>query len=281
MSFHDILYGVEDGVALIRFNRPDQLNAARMETHAELIRALDMADADDAVRAVVVTGEGRAFCAGTDLASGGFDLPEGGDPATGEGVPPDVGGVTVLRLYDMRKPVIGAMNGAAVGFGLTFTLGMDIRIVAEDAKLAFPFTRRGICAESCCSWFLPRIVGLEQAMEWMLSGRTFLGKEAAAKGLALQALPAADVLPRAMDLAREIAAQTSAPSVAVTRALLLRGLGAAHPAEAHAYESRAISACLAGPDAAEGVAAFKARRAPAFTGRVAETDYMQDWEAKT
>ena len=201
MHFDDITYAADDGVATITFNRLDVMNAARMQTQEELVAALDAADADDGVRCVIVTGEGRAFCAGTDI-SDGFRLPAGGDPASGEGIPADIGGITVLRLFEMRKPVIGAINGAAVGFGATFTLAMDIRLVSDGAKFAFPFTRRGICAESCSSWFLPRLVGLQTAMDWMLTGRTFLADEALQRGLAHECLPAENLMERARAMAR-------------------------------------------------------------------------------
>ncbi|WP_290685785.1 MULTISPECIES: enoyl-CoA hydratase-related protein [unclassified Haematobacter] len=276
MDFDDIGYEVAGRVAVIAFRRPEQLNAARMQTHRELIAALDAADADDAVRAVIVTGEGRAFCAGTDLTQG-FDLPSGGDPATGQGIPPDVGGVTVLRLFRMRKPVIAAINGPAAGFGATFTLAMDIRLASEAAKFAFPFARRGICAESCSSWFLPRLVGMQVAQDWMLTGRTFPAAEALARGLVLEVLPGEALMPRACALAEEIASNCAPVSVALNRRLLWQMGGAAHPEEAHRLESRGIAATLAGPDAAEGVASFRDRRPPHFTGTVADADYMESW----
>ncbi|RRH78185.1 enoyl-CoA hydratase-related protein [Falsigemmobacter faecalis] len=274
--FEDISYDVQDRIALVMFNRPEVLNAARIRTHEELQAALDMADRDDGVRAVVVSGQGRAFCAGTDLTQG-FNLPEGGNPASGEGVPPDIGGTTVLRLFDMRKPVAAAINGAAVGFGLTFTLAMDIRFAAETAKFALPFVRRGICAESCCSWFLPRLVGLQTAQDWMLSGRTFLAGEALARGLIYDITPPDRVLERALIWAGEIAGQTAPVSVALNRRLLWQMAGAAHPAEAHRFESRGLIACMSGPDAAEGVASFKERRDPQFTGGVRDMAFMDDW----
>lgn len=276
MQFQDILYEVTDGVAVIRFNRPEAMNAARLQTHLDLYDALEAADADDAVRAVVVTGAGRAFCAGTDI-SGGFDLPTGGDPVTGEGVPPDVGGRVVLRLFRMSKPVAAAINGPAAGFGATFTLAMDVRFAAEGAKFAFPFSRRAICVESCSSWFLPRLVGIQTAQDWMLSGRTFLAAEALAKGLVLEVLPPAEVLDRAMAWARDIAQNCAPASVAVNRRMLWQMMGADHPVQAHQLESRAIAALLAQPDVQEGVASFRERRAPQFSGTVANAGFLQAW----
>ncbi|MFP1630540.1 enoyl-CoA hydratase-related protein [Zhengella sp. ZM62] len=276
MHFNDIAYSADNGVATIAFNRPDVMNAARMQTHDELVAALDAADADDGIRCVIVTGEGRAFCAGTDI-SDGFRLPAGGDAATGEGIPPDIGGVTVLRLFAMRKPVIGAINGAAVGFGATFTLAMDIRLVSDRAKFAFPFTRRGICAESCSSWFLPRLVGLQTAMDWMLTGRTFLADEALQRGLAHEGLPGENLMERARAMARDIADNCAPASLAINRQMLLRMMGADHPRTAHELESRALAACLSAPDAAEGVASFREKRPPRFTGTVSDAGYMRHW----
>ncbi|GGB38042.1 enoyl-CoA hydratase [Tistrella bauzanensis] len=276
MTFDDISYEVADAIATITFQRPEVMNAARNQTQDELVAALDAADADDAVRAVIVTGAGRAFCAGTDI-SNGFELPAGGDPATGEGVPADVGGVTVLRLFRMRKPVIGAINGPAAGFGATFTLAMDMRLAADTAKFAFPFTRRGIAVESCSSWFLPRLVGMQTAQDWMLTGRTFPATEALARGLVHELLPADALLPRARAIARDIAENCAPASVAINRQLLWRMLGADHPRVAHALESRAVAARLASDDVREGVDSFKERRQPRFTGTLAEADYMSAW----
>lgn len=276
MDFTDIRYAKADGIATITFNRPEVMNAARVRTNDEFIAALDAADRDDEVRCVIVTGEGRAFCAGTDISSG-FQLPAGGNPETGEGIPEDVGGTSVLRMFDMRKPVIGAINGAAAGFGATVTLAMDIRLVSENAKFAFPFARRGICVESCSSWFLPRLVGLQTAMDWMLTGRTFPATEALQRGLAHECLPAEALMPRARAMARDIAENCAPASVAINRQMLLRMMGADHPRVAHELESRAVAATLAGPDAAEGVLSFKERRAPRFSGTVRDAGFMDRW----
>ena len=276
MNFTDIRYATEDSVATITFDRPDVMNAARSETHGELLKALDAADMDNSVRAVIVTGEGRAFCAGTDI-SKGFQLPKNGDPATGDDIPPDIGGITVLRLFRMRKPVIAAINGAAAGFGATFTLAMDIRLASDAAKFAFPFTRRAICAESCSSWFLPRLVGIQTAQDWMLTGRTFPAAEALARGLVHEMLPQNDLLGRAREIALDIARNCAPASVAINRQLLWRMLGADHPRMAHALESRAVAATLAADDIQEGVASFKEKRTPRFTGAVSDADYMKTW----
>lgn len=276
MPFTDIHYAVAEGIATITLHRPEVMNAARAQTHKELIAALDLADSDPGVRVLIVTGAGRAFCAGTDL-SAGFDVPRGGDPVTGARIPPDIGGVTVLRLFAMRKPVIAAINGAAVGFGATFTLAMDIRLAAEGAKFAFPFTRRGICAESCSSWFLPRLVGIQAAQDWMLSGRTFPATEALQRGLVLDLRPAEQLLERAQLLAREMVENCAPASMALNRRLLWQMLGADHPLQAHYLESRGVADRVAAADCAEGVASFKERRAPNFTGSVDEVDYMDTW----
>ena len=275
-SSPDIAYSVEGAAAIVAFDRPERLNAARMQTHANLIAALDRAEADDAVRAVVLTGHDRAFCAGTDI-SDGFDLPQGGDPATGEGVQPDVGGPTVLRLFRMNKPVIAAVNGAAVGFGASLTLACDIRLAATAARWGFVFARRGIAAENCVSWFLPRVVGIATALDWMLTGRMVPAEEAREARLVKAVLPEDALLPAALEIAEEIARNTAPVSVAMNRRLLWRMLGAAHPAEAHALESRALAARLAHPDSAEGVAAFAERRAPRFASGLDGAEVMRGW----
>jgi enoyl-CoA hydratase/carnithine racemase len=276
-DFKDLLYEVRDRVAIITLNRPELLNAARIETHGEMLAALDLADRDHRVATVVVTGRGRAFCAGTDLGSGRFALPREGDPATGTGVHPDIGGRTALRIFDMRKPVIGAVNGAAIGFGATILLAMDFRFAAEEARFGFVFSRRGIVAESCSSWFLPRLVGIETALDWMLTGRIFSAEEALEKRLVREVVPAAALLDRALALAKEIAETTSPASVALNRRLLWRMLGAPDPEIAHRLESRALAATLSLPDAAEGVAAFKEKRAPNFTTGVEHVAFMDSW----
>jgi enoyl-CoA hydratase/carnithine racemase len=266
MTFADVGYAVAAGVATITLERPEKLNAARIGTLDELIAALDAADADDAVRVVVVTGSGRAFCAGTDLANGFGDLPMGGDPATGEGVGADVGGRVTLRLFAMNKPVLAAVNGVAAGFGATVLLAMDRRIAVTGARFVFPFTRRGIVAESCSSWFLPRLVGISTALDWMLSGRVIEAEEALDKGLVDELVAPEALLPRATAIAEEIATHAAPASIAFTRRLLWRMLGADGPHLDHDYESRALAALLAHPDAKEGVQSFLERRPPAFSG---------------
>jgi enoyl-CoA hydratase/carnithine racemase len=278
-TFEDINYATSDGIAVVTLDRPAKLNAARVQTHEEIRAALDLADADDAVRAVIVTGAGRAFCAGTDL-SDGFDLPTGGDPETGEGVPPDVGGQVTLRLYAMTKPVIAAVNGVAAGFGATFLLAMDHRIAVPDGRFLFPFVRRGIMPESCSSWFLSRLVGMGAALDWMLTGRTISCDEALSKGLVDEVVAPDELMPRARAYAAEIAAHCAPASVAVARQLMWRMAAAPNPYVAHDYESRALAALLAHTDSVEGVRAFAERRRPAFTGAASETDFMRTWWEK-
>lgn len=277
-GFEDIAYRSDGPAAIITLNRPDRLNTARIRTHEEITAALDLAEADDRVRAVVVTGAGRAFCAGTDL-SAGFDVPRGGDPASGEGVPPDVGGQVTLRVHAMRKPVIAAINGVAAGFGATFPLAMDRRFAVPGARFLFPFVRRGIMAESCSSWFLPRLVGMGPALDWMLTGRAIEAEEALAKGLVDELVEPDALLPRALAYAADIAANTAPASVAVTRQLLWRMAAAPDPAIAHDLESRALAGLLAHPDSVEGVRSFAEKRPPAFTGTVADAGFMDGWRS--
>lgn len=272
----DIEYSVLDAAAILSFDRPDRMNAARMQTHSDLVAALDRAEADDAVRCIILTGRGKAFCAGTDITEG-FDLPSGGDPVTGEGVPADVGGTTVLRLFRMKKPVIAAINGAAVGFGASLTLACDVRIATETAKWGFVFARRGIAAESCSSWFLPRAVGISTALEWMVTGRMVPATEALSAGLVRSLHAPEELIKSALGIAREIAENTAPASVAMNRLLLWRMMGAVHPAEAHALESRAIASRLDHLDSAEGIAAFAERRSPRFAPGLSGADVMSGW----
>ena len=269
MEFEDIRYEVADGVATITLDRPDRLNAFTATMARELIAAFDAADADDEVRVVVVTGEGRGFCAGADLAAGGETFDWRGREADGE-VPRDGGGQVTLRIFDCVKPVIAAINGAAVGVGITMTLPMDVRIAAEGAKIGFVFSRRGIVPEACSSWFLPRLVGISQAMEWTATGRIFSAEEAAAGGLVRSVHPAGEVLGAAYALAAEIVENTAPVSVALTRRLLWTMLGASHPMEAHRADSRAMLARGQSADAREGVTSFLEKRPAEFPDRVSD-----------
>src|SRR3954463_15409412 len=223
-DFEEIRYQVQDGVLTITLHRPDRLNAFTATMGRELIEAFDRADADDDVRAVIVTGSGRGFCAGADLERGAETFDWRGRDAEGE-VPRDGGGQVTLRIFESTKPVIAAINGAAVGVGITMTLPMDVRLAAEGAKIGFVFTRRGIVPEAASSWFLPRIVGISQAMEWAATGRVFLAEEALAGGLVRSLHPAVEVLDAARQLAGEIAANTSPVAVAAVRRLMWSGLG--------------------------------------------------------
>jgi enoyl-CoA hydratase/carnithine racemase len=269
MSFQEIRYEVAEGVLTITLDRPDRLNAFTPTMARELIEAFDQADADDAVRAVVVTGAGRGFCAGADLGAGGstFDWRE--REAGDSGVPRDGGGQVALRIFASLKPVIAAINGPAVGVGITMTLPMDVRIAASGTKIGFVFAQRGIVPEACSSWFLPRIVGISQAMEWVATGRVFSSEEALAGGLVRSLHEASDVLGAAQALAGEIA--ESAPvSVALARRMMWTMLGAAHPMEAHRADSRAMFSRGRSSDAFEGVTSFLEKRPAEFSDRVSE-----------
>ena len=269
MDFETIRYEVADRVLTITLNRPDRLNAWTPTMQAELIEALDRADADDEVRAIVFTGAGRGYCAGADLEAGGstFDWRE--RESEGE-VPRDGGGRFTLRLFDCTKPAIAAINGPAVGVGITMTLAMDVRLAADDAKMGFVFARRGIVPEACSSWFLPRIVGIGQAMEWVATGRVFGASEALAGGLVRSLHPKDELLGAAHALAREIADNTAPVSVALGRRLLWTMLGAEHPMEAHRADSRAMFARGQSADAREGVTAFLEKRPAEFPDRVSD-----------
>lgn len=265
MEFTQIKYEVADRVALITHNRPEQMNAFTYSMCHEMIYALDQADQDDGVRAVVVTGAGRAFCAGADLSGGGsFVHKDEHGRAQRRAEHRDGGGQVVLALQRCRKPVIAAINGHAVGVGITMTLGMDMRIAAEDAKIGFVFSRRGLVMEACSSWFLPRLVGMAKAAELVYTGRVFLAKEQAASGLFNYVVPQDQVLSKAMELAREIADNTSAMSVTLSKALLQRGLIDPDPQTAHLNDSRAFIWAATAADAAEGIKSFLEKRAPNF-----------------
>jgi len=264
MDSHDIRYEVNDRVATVTLNRPGKLNAFTRRMRDELISAFGRADADDGVRAVIVTGAGRAFCAGADLSGGGttFDASKRGDAGLEDRR--DGGGRVSLSIYALKKPVIAAINGPAVGVGVTMTLPMDIRIASSAARFGFVFARRGIVPEACSSWFLPKVVGISRAAEWLYTGRVFGADEALAGGLVSRVVAPDELIPAARALAREIADNTSAVAVALSRQMLWRMAGADHPMEAHKVDSRGILAMGASPDVKEGIAAFMEKRAPRF-----------------
>lgn len=282
MEYTQIRYEVHDRVATITLHRPEQLNAFTNTMMREVIDAFDRVDADDDVRAVVVTGSGRGFCAGADLSGGGDTFSGGGsDEQTRVGVPRDGGGLVTLRIFECKKPVIGAINGAAVGVGVTMTLPMDIRLASDQAKFGFVFARRGIVPEACSSWFLPRLVGISQAAEWCYSGRVFPAAEALQGGLLRSVHAADELLPAAYAIAREIADNTSPVSIALTRQMLWRMMGAAHPMEAHRVDSRGILERGRSADAREGVMSFLEKRPPVFPVKVSDglPDIFPDYEA--
>jgi enoyl-CoA hydratase/carnithine racemase len=272
MEYSQIIYDVADSVATITLHRPDRMNAFTDVMMREVIDAFDQVDADDDVRAVVVTGSGdRAFCAGADLGGGGETFAKGGsDIQTPVGVPRDGGGMVSLRIFDCKKPVIGAINGAAVGVGVTMTLPMDVRLASDNARFGFVFARRGIVPEACSSWFLPRLVGISTAAEWCYTGRVFPAAEAHERGLVRSVHAADELLPAAYELAREIADNTAPVSVALTRQMLWRMLGADHPMEAHRVDSRGIQSRGASADAREGVESFLEKRAPVYPVKVSD-----------
>jgi enoyl-CoA hydratase/carnithine racemase len=286
MGYEQIAYEVEEGLLTITLDRPDHLNAFTETMLRELLDAFDRADADDAVRVVIVTGRGRAFCAGADLSGGAttFDLPDSAARAL-EGRPPprDGGGIVALRIFESTKPVVAAINGPAVGVGITMTLPMDVRLASDRARVGFVFTRRGVVPEACSSWFLPRVVGISTALEWMLSGRVFPAEEAVAAGLVREAVPHEALLPAARRLASGIAESTSAVSVALTRRMLWRMLGADHPMEAHRVDSRAMAEMGRSGDAHEGVAAFLEKRPPRFRMTVStdQPEIFPAWVPRT
>ena len=282
MEYTQILYDVEDNIATITLNRPDRMNAFTGTMMYELVDAFDQIDADDDVRAVIMTGAGRGFCAGADLGGGGETFARGGsDIQTPQGVPRDGGGIVSLRIFECTKPVIGAINGAAVGVGVTMTLPMDIRLASDQAKFGFVFARRGIVPEACSSWFLPRLVGISQAAEWCYSGRVFPAAEALAGGLVRSVHPADELLDIANGIAHDIADNTAPVSVALTRQMLWRMLGASHPMEAHRVDSRGIQSRGASDDAREGVDSFLEKRPAVYPVKVSDglPDIFPDYTA--
>lgn len=284
--YTQIIVTKADGIATITLNRPDKLNAYTRTMGEEIMAAMDDIDADDGCRAVIFTGSGeRAFCAGADL------TPEGGGQVFSSGDTVDSlsdtrvrdgGGLLTLRLFESKKPLISACNGVAVGVGATMQLAMDIRLASSTARYGFVFARRGIVPEAASSWFLPRIVGIQQALEWCYTGRIFDAEEAKTGGLVRSVHAPQDLLPAAQTLAREIADNTSAISVAMTRAMMWRLSATDHPMEAHKIDSRAIYRLSRGADAKEGIASFLEKRPPAYPGKVSADmpDFYPWWDAR-
>ena len=281
-SFETLAYELEDGVATITLNRPDKLNAFNTQMMKDLIAVFDVTDADDAVKAVIVTGAGRGFCAGADLSAGGetfdYDKRGGEDQAARQrdGVQRDGGGLVSLRIYDSLKPVIAAVNGPAVGVGVTMQLPMDIRLASTEARFGLVFARRGLNPEAASSWFLPRLVGVQTALEWCYTGRVFSAQEALDRGLVRSLHAPDELLPAAKALAREIVENTAPVSIAITRQLIWRMAGAPHPMDAHRADSRGIQIRGAMADAREGVMSFLEKRPPVFPNQVS-TDLPDIW----
>ncbi len=271
--FETIKLDVANGVATMTLNRPDRMNAFTQEMMRDMIAGFDETDANDDVRAVIVTGEGRAFCAGADLGAGAATFNyekrlEGRGEAFDEERVRDGGGRVGLRIYESLKPVIAAINGPAVGVGATMTLPMDMRLAVEGAKMGFVFAKRGIVPETLSSYFLPRLVGVSTALEWTMTGRVFSSEEAKERGLVRSLHKADELLPAAHALAREIADNTSPVSVALARRMMLDMLDAGHPMEAHRLESRLMVARGRAGDAKEGVTSFLEKRAPVYPDKV-------------
>ena len=295
-EFETLRYEIEDQVLLLTMNRPERLNAFNSQMQREFLEALDHADTDDEIRAVIVTGEGRGFCAGADLSKGAetFDYDNQAeeakaDRASNEGRQEgsnawlrDGGGLLSLRIYEFNKPIIAAINGPAVGVGVTMTLPMDIRIASTQARIGFVFSRRGIVPEACSSYFLPRVVGVSKALEWAYSGKVFDADEALRGGLVRSVHEPEDLLPTARAIASEIAENTSAISVTMIRHMMWRMLGADHPMEAHKVDSRGIFHLGRGADAREGVVSFLEKRPADFTMKTSEDlpEFFPWWDER-
>jgi enoyl-CoA hydratase/carnithine racemase len=281
MSFKAIKTEVDNNILTLTLNRPDRLNAFNGDMREEMIEVFNKASLDDEVRVIVVTGEGRGFCAGADLGAGKDTFnTDKRDDGQGQSQWRDGGGQVSLAIYECLKPVIGAINGPAVGVGATMQLPMDVRIASTSARFGFVFARRGLVMEACSSWFLPRLVGMDQASRWAYSGRVFEADEALEGGLVSELLAPEDLLPRAYELARDFSENSSAVSVALMRQMMWRMIGADHPMEAHKVDSRGISVLGKLPDAAEGVTSFLEKRAPEFPMKVSKDmpDYFPWWD---
>ena len=289
MNYETIKYEIKDKILTITLNRPDRLNAFTGQMMNDLISAFDSASKDDEVRVIIVTGEGRGFCAGADLGAGEATFNRDKNPRVEKTQDEenlewlrDGGGRTTLAIYDCSKPIIAAINGPAVGVGVTMTLPMDIRLASEDAKFGFVFARRGLVPEAASSWFLPRIVGISKSLEWTFSGKVFDAKEALNGGLVRSIHPKDTLMDEAKNIANEIIENTSPVSVSMTRQMLWKMLGADHPMEAHKVDSRAIYELGKGEDTKEGVNSFLEKRPPEFPSKVSKDmpDFYPWWDEK-
>ena len=280
MSYQNIIYAVDDGILTLTMNRPEKLNAFNREMQDEMIDALDRADADDQIKAVIVTGAGRAFCAGADLQSGGNTFNADDRKDRQSGLTADGGGLLTLRIHKLNKPIIAAINGPAVGVGATMTLAMDIRLAADVAKFGFVFSRRGIVPEACSSYFLPRIVGISQALEWCYSGKVFNAEEALRRKLVRSLHPKEDLISTASELARSFADETSDISVTLIRHMMWSMLDADHPVAAHNLDSSGVSYTGKSHDAKDGVDSFLEKRKADFPGKVSQDmpEFFPWWE---
>lgn len=267
MEYQELLYENDGGILTLSLHRPQKLNAFTTRMMIELLDAIDRADADDSVRVVIITGSGRAFCAGADISGGSSNFVGGPDQVRTVDEHRDGGGLLTLRLFESKKPIIAAINGPAVGVGITMTLPMDVRIASSAARIGFVFAKRGIVPEACSSWFLPRLVGISQAVEWVYTGRVFSAEEALAGRLVSRVVAPEALLDTARALAREMMADTSAMSVTLARQMFWKMLTADHPMEAHKIESKAVLWTAANSDAMEGVTSFLQKRAPQFSLR--------------
>ena len=289
MKFETIKYEVKDNILTITLNRPDRLNAFTGQMMNDLISAFDSASHDDKVRVVIVTGEGRGFCAGADLGAGEATFNRDENPRTKKTDDEenlewlrDGGGRTTLAIYDCSKPIIAAINGPAVGVGVTMTLPMDIRLASDEAKFGFVFARRGLVPEAASSWFLPRIVGISKSLEWTFSGKVFNAEEALDGGLIRSIHSKDSLMDEAKKIANEIIENTSPVSVSMTRQMLWKMLGADHPMEAHKVDSRAIYELGKGEDTKEGVNSFLEKRPPKFPSKVSKDmpDFYPWWDER-
>ena len=280
MSYEHITCDLDGAIMTVTLNRPDKLNAYTGQMGAEIAEAFERADGDDNVRAIIVTGAGRAFCAGADVSGGAASFDTSGKHGAGVFASAKPGGRFVEAIFNCRKPSIAAINGPAVGVGITMTLPMDVRIAARGAKIGFIFARRGLVPEAGSAWFLPKLVGLPQALRWCLSGRTFDADEAKAGGLVSEVIEPAELLNRAKEIAREMTEATSPVAIALTRQMLWRGLGYQHPMDAHKVDSRAILSRGRSGDAKEGVTSFLEKRTPSYPDRVSADmpDFYPWWQ---